>query len=80
MTVEWQDAREQLDRIGDLEIRVLHGVSTAAELAEYRELRDAHEAWLVQQPQFWAWVDEMEARTGIPHAPHGVPRPTQTGG
>lgn len=71
----WQDTPEQVKRLGDLEMRVLYGTRTDAELTEYRELAAAHEAWLVLQPQFWAWVDEQEARTGIPHAPEGVERP-----
>lgn len=39
-------------RLGDLEIRVLAGEATDADVALYKELRDSHEEWIGRQPWF----------------------------
>ena len=62
--LEWDDSPEILARLGDLEHRVLYGKASDAELAEFCQLRDAHEAWIVTTPAYQAFCEETAIKLG----------------
>jgi hypothetical protein len=63
--IVWEDTDEQRDRIGGLELRVLDGIATAVEAEEFRRLTAAHDAWIVQQPDYREMVAGLVGR-GFP--------------
>ena len=61
---EWDDSAESRGRLGDLETKVLYGKASAAELAEFCQLRDAHDAWIVTTPKYLAFCAETAVKLG----------------
>jgi len=52
---DWHDTPAERARLGELEEAILARPCTPAEHAEYRELCQAHERWLVVQPFYAEW-------------------------
>jgi hypothetical protein len=50
-----------VDRIADLESKIIEGDASEPEMAEYREYVRIHQEWVQDQPWFQAWEKWFES-------------------